>query len=1337
MNHSPNTCSEIESIVFGLYSAEEIKHYAVCKVTSSKLVGPETVYDPRMGILDSDKGKTCVSCGLSFKECPGHFGYIELNEDIIHPLYHKMVVAFLKCFCFQCHRLIFSSEQLTLNGINRYSKYSRFNKVLDLAEKANICYYCNSTQPKIMYVRSEDHFTAQYKSGKSVAKIVLSTEDIKRVFDNIPNEDVVLLGFDPDLTHPKRLILSVLPVLPPCARPCIVAGSTMCDDDLTFQMCLGENVPVLLWNGTTKLAKNIQLGDRLIGDDGTPRTVLELCSGFGNLYEVIQRNGDSYIVNDGHKLTLRFSGHRQIFWSKFRQAWQMLWCDETKQARRITSNYRNPKTEALQALNDFRSTIPDNDTYDISLPDYLSMNISTQRMFKGIKVKDIHWERKEVDLDPYILGLWLGDGFRRGDGFASNDREIIEAWVHWARQNNAEVVHTGPHQFHIRSVGRAFTRTCIGSTSSSNETCNGCKHKICLACSNDEELLAIGEKRTLSLLPPATSRFIARPRGTHTNPLKSALAKYNLIKNKHIPIDYLVNDRITRLKVLAGLIDTDGHHCGSGESIHIVQSIPLHLRIINGAVFLARSLGFSCYVKDYANKTGMERRIFISGENIHEIPLLLERKKCIRVNRKDALTSRISVTPIGTGKYVGWKLDGNGRFLLGDFTVTHNCEIIKANNHLTEENLPEAKRQKYLTSLKFRIKTLFDNSGKKKAKHTNSRPIKAIKERLVGKDGLIRSNLMGKRVDQSARTVIGPGPHCRVGELEIPIDVAQNLTIPEPVNSFNYQELQDIVNMNKANFVIRGETRINLKYALFRKGTELLYGDVILRGKQEIKVTSRNFTPQKGDVIRRNGELITVELPRKKSFRLQIGDIVERQLRNGDVVLLNRYPTLHRGSMLAHTVVVRPYKTFRFSLATTKTFNADFDGDEMNIHIPQSYETQAELRYLSHVKKHFISAQASKSNLALIQDSLLGAYLMTKDTDSIPREQFYHICSQANIVPINQLNRVRGVLKSLGLKAIAFNGKGLFSILLPPSLCYTTKKVTIIRGVLIDGVLEKSTLGTSHNSLLQVVYKEYGEEVAITLIDNIQFIANQYLLYRGFSIGLEDCIATKKDEIENILTRSYIEAEQIVKTTHNKGIRESRINMALSKAKDIGMRIAKDALKPDNNFVATITAGSKGDYFNIAQITSLLGQQNVSGQRIIPTLNQGKRTLPHYPFEIKDPETLFESQGFIRHSFIEGLSPQEFYFHAMTGREGVSDTAMKTSVSGYLQRRMIKGLEDYQVQYNGTVCNSSGSVVQLAYGENGLDASQTIVKDGKVMMGDVKRLVQRLNLEYEHRNKLI
>jgi len=914
MQNNNDTC-EISSITFGIFSKKEILDMSVCKIDNPKKTGYNTVYDERLGSINSLKN--CETCGETAMLCNGHFGHIEFNEMIIHPLFYKRVISYLNCICSSCNRLILLKTQIYLSGLNRFRGELRFKKIEEKLKKVIMCchddcktrkstYKWNVTDNTICKIMEDDE--------KNNNIIIMSTQEIFEIFDCIQDSDVELLGFNPNSVHPRNFIIQVLPVLPTCARPYVKAGSNICDDDLTNQ---------------------------------------------------------------------------------------------------------------------------------------------------------------------YI-------------------------------------------------------------------------------------------------------------------------------------------------------------------------------------------------------------------------------------------------------------------------------EIIKINNHLGElENMKgkssyETKKQKYIASLNFRVKTTFNNSHCKAKHSTNGRPIKGIKERLAGKNGQIRCNLMGKRCNQTGRTVIGPEPTLRLGELAVPRDMAEILTIPVRATQFNLVELQGLINRGDVNYLIKpdGKTRINLKR--YRRGSRLLLGDIIRRNGKEIKIESEKELVRSGDVVIRNGKILEKILPANRDYLLREGWIVERKLQNGDYVLLNRQPTLHRASMMAMRVVLKPHKTLRMNLAITKPFNADFDGDEMNLHVPQSLESQIELEMLAAAEWNIISSQSGKPNMAIVQDSLLGAYKMTHGDIHIPQSKFFDISLKLNFPQefANAIKRIQKVLRSEGKNLSPYTGRGLISLFLPSDLIYENQNdvnpqepvVKIRNGVLYEGTLSKTILGSSHNSLIQIINKEYGSVRASEFIDNIQFVTNQWNLLQLFSIGLGDCLITsqlKKQEIKDVIQKCYIEADCIKTTTNHKIIRELRVNATLGKAKDIGLRIAKDSFNKDNNFVSTINSGSKGDFFNIAQITGLLGQQNLRGKRIPLYFNRGKRTLPHYPFSNLTSEMEYESRGFISSSFIEGLNPREFYFHAMSGREGVSDTAMGTATSGYMQRRIVKLTEDIKIQYDGTARDSTGHIYQIVYGETGFDPIHT-TRDG---FCNITRIVQRLNNEYEKNKK--
>lgn len=357
----------------------------------------------------------------------------------------------------------------------------------------------------------------------------------------------------------------------------------------------------------------------------------------------------------------------------------------------------------------------------------------------------------------------------------------------------------------------------------------------------------------------------------------------------------------------------------------------------------------------------------------------------------------------------------------------------------------------------------------------------------------------------------------------------------------------------------------------------------------------------------------------------------------------------------------------------------------MNIFTPSSELSRAELQELSTPINNMIGHQGGKPDVGIVQDGLTGAYLMTGGLttslgnidEEIPRHVFYNICTQLDSMEPSKIRHKMSIIKQVYDKMNTciplFSGKSLFSLLLPDDFIYSLKNksddrysVEIYRGVMYQGVLTKAHLGKSHSSLITILHAEYPIQVVYDFINNIQWMANNFLLYHGFSIGISDCVATKLDEIDKACMKSFIEAEEIETSTTNEFIKEVKIGMALSKARDTGMKIAKEALNKTNNFLTTVSSGSKGDFFNIAQITGIVGQQNIGGGRMPYELNHQTRALPHYPRGTLEKADEYESRGFIKSSFIKGLTPKEYWFHSVSSREALTDKLVSVIV-GCLQ----------------------------------------------------------------------
>jgi hypothetical protein len=1062
---------EIDEIVFGVYSAEEIIDMSVCKIDNPKLCNNDkngslgTVYDPRLGTIEN--GVLCTTCNQNLWECPGHFGYISLNEPVIHPLYYKQVVNFLKCFCTKCYKLLITEDQIVVNNLNRIKGVKRFNKILERLDKIDMCTHCSHPQPAIKHTISDNTISMVYKDkDKHKVSIILQVDEIKKIFDNISVKDVELMGFNPNLMQPKNLILTVFPVVPTCfvadtfvltnngykyiqkvdkydmlythkgnfkkindfqvkdyegeliniktayhvntikctpehpfyvkeiihingktigepewvnasklshnhfigmkrnkneiipiftfekknipkfscgkeieqeikkiskilnnldewfligyfvgdgwidfnaqgrfylsmnekdkdflsdlltklkisfhsrkieeknnassyyeifechdfrlwnilkqfghldfnklipnwvhdspcefiesflngyvrnqtqistispnlafstqllymklgilsqintseknngiskhllynisivkdrkkdlniylidddyfwfkitnkssdfvkdikvynfevdedntycvenlithncVRPYVISDSNMCDDDLTIQLveiikannhleqtdgqpisdtkkqkylqslkfriatfynnsCLAPDTPVLIWEGGFKRADEIEYGDELIGDDGEKRIVQAICSGEDEMFEIEQRLGEKYIVNSNHYLTLKHKRHKKIIWQKPSKKykngkWVMYYFNGLDQkVKNFQISETLTKEEAFIKMKEFSENIDESNIFDIKIKDYIKLPKNVKDNLAGFKLhKSINWESKKVLIDPYILGMWLGDGNSNGTGFTSENQELIDYWKKYAETIDCEIV---LRKKKLKDGDKGYVKDEINFRP---DICFGIKSKLNIG--NDK---------------------------SHSNPFKYLLNKYNLIENKHIPVDYIYNDEEIRMKLLAGFIDTDGF---KARNAYKISQTSCRKHLIEQVKILASSLGYQTSITKQNTKwkiTNGEIRhgekyiIHISGYNINKIPVILKSKRLTNNQVLDTLLTTISVKPIGTGKYNGFVIDKNHRFLLGDFTVTHN-------------------------------------SGK--AKHsTNGRAIKGIKERLTGK----------------------------------------------------------------------------------------------------------------------------------------------------------------------------------------------------------------------------------------------------------------------------------------------------------------------------------------------------------------------------------------------------------------------------------------------------------------------------------------------------------------------------------------------------------------------------------------------------------------------------
>ena len=626
--------------------------------------------------------------------------------------------------------------------------------------------------------------------------------------------------------------------------------------------------------------------------------------------------------------------------------------------------------------------------------------------------------------------------------------------------------------------------------------------------------------------------------------------------------------------------------------------------------------------------------------------------------------------------------------------LTHKMgDIVRINQRLFENinaGAPEIIFEDLWDLLQYHVTTFFDNNIAQlpPARHRSGQPLKTLTERIKSKEGRIRHNLAGKRTNFSARTVISPDPMLELFEVGVPFLIANKLTVPERVNEWNIQYLKKFVESGPdkypgANYIIRPD------------------------GKKK---------------------KITDETKEASLEELQPGYIVERHLLDGDIAIFNRQPSLHRMSMMCHRVRILPGKTLRLNPAVCTPYNADFDGDEMNLHIPQTEEARAESEILMEVQTQLISLRYGLSIIGCTQDAISGNFMLTKRAQ-LSREEAVDLLSAVGVTDFSKLPRKATV-----------NGKEVFSVLLPEDFAYSGHSrlcdrskdkcdkefhVVIEDGKIVSGVMDRNSLGEESGLMLRNLHQKYGKDLSIELLGKIFRLGIEYLFRYGFTASLSDTdlpesakIAIKEDldsanKEVNALIAQFIEGK--LDTFPGKTMQETlelKILQVLNKARnETGKIVATHSDKRTHTMIMA-DSGARGNLLNLAQMAACVGQQAMRGKRIEKGFDQ--RTLSHF----KKGDLSPEAKGFISNGFKTGLNPSEFFFGSMTGRDSLMDTALRTPKSGYLYRRLANAMQDLRVEYDSTVRDASGKIIQFEYGEDGIDVSKS--ENGAI---NVKRII--------------
>ncbi|MAG78063.1 DNA-directed RNA polymerase subunit A' [archaeon] len=632
--------------------------------------------------------------------------------------------------------------------------------------------------------------------------------------------------------------------------------------------------------------------------------------------------------------------------------------------------------------------------------------------------------------------------------------------------------------------------------------------------------------------------------------------------------------------------------------------------------------------------------------------------------------------------------------------LTHKLsDIVRINQRLFENinaGAPEIIVEDLWDLLQYHVTTFFDNAIAQvpPARHRSGQPLKTITERIKSKEGRFRHNLAGKRVNFAARTVISPDPKIEFNEVGVPVEIASELTIPERVTEWNIEWLKKFITNGPktypgANYVIVDE------------------------------VKKKRISPETQEQILEE---------------LAPGQKVERHLIDGDVSIFNRQPSLHRMSIMCHKIKVLPGKSFRMNPAVCNPYNADFDGDEMNLHIPQTEESRAEAEILMEVETQIISPKHGLNIIGCIDDSITGNYLLTQKDNNLTKEEAVRLLTSIGVENISKMNKFKKTV----------SGKEVFSALFPDDFasignskackkCDTCDRkkckddcyVVVEKGNLACGVIDSSTIGKGNGTILRDIHRLYDEKQSVDLYGKIFKLGIAYLLKRGFTITTSDAdvpvkVRAKgkqiiKDAIRGVddLITKYNQKK--IKAFSSKTVEETVELMIMQKLNEtrnkIGDMISNSSAKA-NNAIIMSTAGAKGNILNIAQTAMIVGQQSLRGKRI----EKGYKGRTLSLFDKGDIGS--EARGFVRHSYKRGLNPVEFFFHAMTGRDSLMDTALRTPKSGYLYRRLANALQDLKVEYDYTVRDANKTIVQFTYGDDNIDISKS--DNGTI---DVKKIV--------------
>jgi len=1292
------TPKKIETIEFGLMSPEEYREMSVTKIITADTYDDDGfpidmgLMDPRLGVIDP--GLQCKTCGKRSGQCEGHFGHIELAAPVVHPGFSKLIRRLLRGTCQGCASLLLDEDQKG-KYLDRLEKARELENDLDKitksaireARKTTVCPYCDSEQKDVKHDKPTTYYEDEQK---------LMPSDIRDRFERIQDEDLRPLGIDPERTRPEWMILTVLPVPPVTARPSITLDSGQrSEDDLTH-----------------KLVDIIRINQRFMEnrEAGSPQLIIE------DLWELLQYHVTTFVDNEisgtppahhrsGRPLkTLsqrlkgkdgRFrgslSGKRVNYSSR-----TVISPDPTLSVNEIGVPEQIAK-EMTQKVKITRNNMDEIVEFVKRGPErHPGANYVKRQDGRRLKVKEKNAEalaeritQEDENGDPQGLGWTVERHLRDGDVVLFNRQPSLHRMSMMAH----EVVVMPYKTFRLNT-----TVCVVGDTT---VDCGGYERRIDAIEDNwDDEVVTTydpDDRETRetdlqdfwSLLPSEYGATVHRVEtefgeivATSDHPLETP--------DGAVPVEDLEpGDELFRRPVDLPEFEPDDDEQIAVTEDDVREAAPEAtyvghmLRTLDGlvpfdahsreGVAVARLVGhlFGDGTLDLHGQTG---RLFFraSQDDLQAVQNDLERlgfdpeEPVLKEN-----TGQIVAADGGT-KHVegsGWSMKVGSKPLASFMAAAGVPAGDKVQSDATVpewiRNGPRAVKRAFLSSYfgaelstpSYRGHKLFRQPVFKLSRTEDV--VDAGKQFVEQIDAILEefgTGISNVRVRPSNRRQDGSVSQQIVAELEAS-----------------------------------------------HEAVEALFGRIGYTYNSDAEAEARLAYGYLSD--KPHGAFAIEQFPDYDDWK------EERVVNENEGIISDSIKEIERAENQRVYDITTEDKAHKFianELVSNNCppYNADFDGDEMNMHALQNEEARAEARVLMRVQEQMLSPKMGENIIGAIQDHVSGTYLLTHTN---PR------FNETQALDLLRATRIDELPESDGTEdgEVYWTGRTLFSELLPDDLdlAFTSSAgdtVVIEDGQMREGTIDEDAVGAFGGEVVDTIAKKYSKTRARIFVNEVAALAMRSIMHFGFSISIDDeSISPEAEEqIDEAIGQAYDRVETLIET-YDRGELESlpgrtvdetlemKIMQTLGKARDTAGDIAEDNFADDNPAVIMAESGARGSLLNLTQMAGAVGQQAVRGERI----NRGyeDRTLSHF----KPNDLSAEAHGFVEHSYRGGLEPKEFFFHAMGGREGLVDTAVRTSKSGYLQRRLINALSELETQYDGTVRDTSDNVVQFEFGEDG------------------------------------